>query len=248
MMNVAFPTVPNARVSQVFGNHNPAMYGGDGKHKGIDFAIQVNTPVYACMDGTVTVALEVRTGYGRHVRILHPDGSLSIYGHLQRMDVRVGEKVTAGQQIGLSGGDPRDSDPFDGLTTGAHLHWEIRPAGKHGTDQYAVDPDLHCLQYLSARVEAAECTAALGLRVRSKPVDGTHLRTIMRRDTVTIAEKRNGWARIHALRPEWCSADWLVFSGQFEDVGITEPITPPVDLTDAEKLARLWSAHPELHG
>ncbi len=63
-MNVAFPTINTAPVSQVFGNYNPALYGGDRKHKGIDFGVMVGTPVYACIDGDVVYAGQTFPYYG----------------------------------------------------------------------------------------------------------------------------------------------------------------------------------------
>jgi len=67
-----------------------------------------------------------KIGYGRHVRIQHAQG-VSIYGHFSRRDVVEGQKVVAGQQLGLSGGDK--SDPNSGFSTGPHLHAEYRMDG-----------------------------------------------------------------------------------------------------------------------
>ena len=238
-MIASFPTIPTACVTQNFNNYNPTMYSGDGRHKGIDYGVSSGTPVYACLDGKVITAATQQTGYGRHVRIQHPDGAVSIYGHLTKILVSVGDAVTAGQEIGKSGGDPKDGIDGDGFSTGAHLHWEIRPPGKTSTDQGAVDPIEYCMRSLPATTQTAEVSEVSGLNVRAAPINGAVLYSVTRKQVLQIAEIVNGWARIHALRAEWCSAAYLF---------LTDPVVPPVapELADSEKLARLWAAHPEL--
>jgi len=250
MTNVSFVTIPNAIVTQEFGNYNPALYGGDRLHKGIDYGVMVNNPVYACLDGTVQTAMNQQTGYGRQVRIMHGDGSLSIYGHLSRLLVSSGQSVTAGQEIGRSGGDPRDNIDGDGLSTGAHLHWEIRPPHLHQSDQMAVDPMKWCLQYQPARLEVAEVTAFNGLNVRSNTTaNSTRLWTVKRKEVLLIAEKSNGWARIHSLRDEWVAMQYLYFTGEVIEVSEPEePEEPQPEATMEEKVDILWDAHPELQG
>lgn len=243
-----FPTIPTAFITQVFNNYAPGSYAGDGRHKGIDYGINVGSPIYACLAGMVEVATVQQTGYGRHVRVRHADGSLGIYGHLSELLCKVGDQVGDGQLIGKSGGDPRDKIDGDGFSTGAHLHWEIRPAGVT-TDQGAVDPNLYCIKLLAAKWENAECTASVGLNVRSAPSGGAPvLYTLKKREQVQVVEQVNGWARLNALRPEWCSLQYLALSGVFGESGGVPVVTPPpAELTDGEKLARLWAAHPELH-
>lgn len=242
-MNTSFPTISNAPVTQVYGNYNPAMYGGDRKHKGIDYGIMAGTPVYACMPGTIHTAINTQTGYGRHVRILHPDGSMSIYGHLSKLLVSAGDVVDAGREIGKSGGDPRDGIDGDGLSTGAHLHWEIRPPGKHASDQTAVDPMEYCLQYMPETVDIGEVTAA-GLNVRSDAqAAAPRLATLFRKEIVKIVEQKNGWGKLYSLRNEWVFMQYVHLTGN-----VVKPASPaPAVIADAEKLARLWAAHPELH-
>lgn len=246
MTKVSFVTIPSAIVTQKFNNYNPTMYGGGGKHKGIDFGIIVGTPVYTCMDGVVTTAVVTQSGYGRHVRITHNDNSMSIYGHLSQLMVEVGDIVVAGQQIGLSGGDPTDGIDGDGLSTGAHLHWEIRPPNSLTTDQGAVDPMEWCNKYIVGIRKQAEVTAYNGLRVRTSPTTGDILYVMPHRTLVNIIEEKNGWARILSTRPEWCSLDYLNFTGI--ETEVKEDTDDDVNIyTDAEKLEILWKAHPELH-
>jgi murein DD-endopeptidase MepM/ murein hydrolase activator NlpD len=247
MLKPAFPTISTAMVTQTFGNYNPALYGGDRKHKGIDYGVVSGTPVFACMDGVVAMATNQQTGYGRHVRLIHDDGCMSIYGHLSALMVKPGEYVKAGQQIGKSGGDPKDGIDGDGLSTGPHLHWEIRPAGLHASDQSAVDPMLHCLKYVPGVFQTAEVSADMGLNVRDMPsAVGRYLSTLFRKQIVKVIETKDGWARLNSLRDEWVSAKYLFFTGAVTHV-LESPEIAPVEMPLADKVARLWAAHPELH-
>ena len=91
-------------------------------HEGTDIANRVGTPIYAVTDGVVVDAGPA-TGFGLWVRIRHPDGYTSIYGHIDRALVRVGQRVNAGQRIALMGNR--------GRSTGPHLHIEIMdPQGR----------------------------------------------------------------------------------------------------------------------
>jgi len=100
-------------------------------YPGVDLAPtwghQGEVPVYAAADGKVTVAgpdyTDLSKGYGVHVRIGHPDGELTIYGHLVQgsLLVKAGDQVKAGQRIGTMG--------TTGNSTGVHLHWEWRRNG-----------------------------------------------------------------------------------------------------------------------
>lgn len=242
MTAVFFPTIPTARVTQVFNNYNPSLYGGDHKHKGIDYGVMPNTDVFSCMDGIVEVATTAQTGYGRHIRILHHDGSLSIYGHLNSILVSKGQVVKAGEIIGKSGGDPKDGVDGDGLSTGAHLHWEIRPPGLHASDQTAVDPMAYCLKYLDVQREVAEITAT-GLNVRVRPhILAPHIGLLYRKAIIHVVETYENWARVHSLRPEWVHVAYVHFTGE-----VIEPVEEKPEPTLEEKVKLLWNIHPELH-
>lgn len=90
-------------------------------HYGIDIANKIGTPIYAVTDGTV-ISAGPASGFGLWVRILHEDGTISVYGHVDRYLVRVGQKVKAGQQIATMGNR--------GQSTGPHLHFEVIVGGK----------------------------------------------------------------------------------------------------------------------
>lgn len=130
---LVYPLPMGIRISQLFGER-PEVYTTSKGHNGVDWACAVGTPIYAMQDGVVIRAADFsqpgitdgKIGYGRHVRIQHPEG-VSIYGHLSRLMVQEGDQVKAGQQIGLSGG--ATSDPNSGMSTGPHLHAEYRMDG-----------------------------------------------------------------------------------------------------------------------
>jgi murein DD-endopeptidase MepM/ murein hydrolase activator NlpD len=84
-------------ISQRFGER-PHVYTTSKGHNGIDFAIPVGNPIYCAWDGVVEVARADTAGYGRHIRIRHSHG-LTIYGHMSRNDVKVGDKVSEGQTV-----------------------------------------------------------------------------------------------------------------------------------------------------
>ena len=91
-------------------------------HYGIDLANSIGTPIYAVTDGVVTESGPA-SGFGMWVVLQHPDGSHSVYGHINRSLVKVGEKVTAGEKIAEMGNR--------GQSTGPHLHFEIwTPSGQ----------------------------------------------------------------------------------------------------------------------
>ena len=87
-------------------------------HTGIDFAAPIGTPVYAASNGTV-IAAGPASGFGQWVKIRHPGNTTTVYGHLSREAVTVGQAVQPGQLIAYSGNE--------GHSTGPHLHFETRP-------------------------------------------------------------------------------------------------------------------------
>lgn len=90
-------------------------------HEGIDMAAPVGTPIYATGDGTVIFAGR-QNGYGNVIKIQHALGTETRYGHLSRINVRAGQKVSRGSRIGDMGNT--------GRSTGPHLHYEVRVNGK----------------------------------------------------------------------------------------------------------------------
>jgi peptidoglycan hydrolase-like protein with peptidoglycan-binding domain len=99
---------------------------GAGFHSGIDFPVPWRTAVAAAGAGRVTYAGWRAGGWGKLVTIAHGSGVRTLYAHLAHVDVRVGDRVEDGFQIGLAGST--------GISTGPHLHFEVRIRGA------AVDP------------------------------------------------------------------------------------------------------------
>jgi murein DD-endopeptidase MepM/ murein hydrolase activator NlpD len=89
-------------------------------HNGVDIANAIGTPIVAAMDGTVIEAGPA-SGFGLWVRIQHEDGTITVYGHMNTIDVPQGAKVKAGQQIATIGNR--------GQSTGPHLHFEVWVGG-----------------------------------------------------------------------------------------------------------------------
>jgi murein DD-endopeptidase MepM/ murein hydrolase activator NlpD len=89
-------------------------------HYGIDYAAPVGTPVMASGDGVVTLA-GWDGGYGKAVKIRHPNGYQTLYGHLSRINVKPGQRVTQEQFIGSVG--------MTGLATGPHLDYRMIKSG-----------------------------------------------------------------------------------------------------------------------
>ncbi|APQ16710.1 M23 family metallopeptidase [Maribacter hydrothermalis] len=86
-------------------------------HYGMDFTAPKGTPIYASGDGKVTRADNNSSGYGKHIRIEHGYGYLSLYGHLSEYNVKPGQKVKRGDLIGFVGSTGRSEAP--------HLHYEV---------------------------------------------------------------------------------------------------------------------------
>ena len=86
-------------------------------HYGMDFTAPRGTPIYASGDGTVKRADSRSSGYGRHIRIDHGYGYVSLYAHLYKYNVRRNQIVKRGDVIGFVGSSGRSQAP--------HLHYEI---------------------------------------------------------------------------------------------------------------------------
>jgi murein DD-endopeptidase MepM/ murein hydrolase activator NlpD len=114
------------RIASGFGMRIDPVYGTPKMHKGLDFAAPQGTPIYATANGTVAVAGFTDGGYGNHVEINHGYGYETIYGHMVKVKVHSGERVTRGEVIGWVGST--------GKSTGPHCHYEIHVNGE------AVDP------------------------------------------------------------------------------------------------------------
>ncbi|MGY1985345.1 M23 family metallopeptidase [Blastococcus sp. SYSU DS0669] len=104
-------------------------------HYGIDLAAPMRTPEYAAVDGVVLRAGSA-SGFGLAVYILHENGDVTVYGHMDKILVTPGQYVEAGETIALLGNR--------GQSTGPHLHFEVH---KGGLDGKRIDP----IPWLAAR-------------------------------------------------------------------------------------------------
>ena len=121
------PTCPVALAPPVAGPYTE-VFGPRGArfHTGIDYPAPAATPVASSAAGRVTFAGWSAGGWGNLVVVRHAGGARTMYAHLSRVGVRVGQSVESGQRLGRVGSS--------GKSTGPHLHFEVRVRGA------AVDP------------------------------------------------------------------------------------------------------------
>lgn len=94
-------------------------------HAGVDIAAPIGTPIVAVADGKV-IDSGPASGFGMWVRLLHADGTITVYGHINESIVSVGQEVMAGDQIATIGNR--------GFSTGPHLHFEVHLPGENKID------------------------------------------------------------------------------------------------------------------
>ena len=117
--------VPVRKITATF--HDPTYpFRNLFQHPGIDLRASVGTPVHAAGGGYVAWT-KLGKSYGNYMMIVHPGNFATIYAHLSAFNVKAGTYVERGEIIGFSGGQP--GQPGAGLSTGAHLHFEVRYNG-----------------------------------------------------------------------------------------------------------------------
>jgi len=109
------------RMASGFGWRSDPFTKARKMHWGMDFTAPRGTPVYASGDGVVKRADNRSTGYGKHIRIDHDYGYLTLYAHLSKYNVKRGQKVKRGDLIGFVGSTGRSEAP--------HLHYEVYKDG-----------------------------------------------------------------------------------------------------------------------
>ncbi|HEX2987634.1 MAG TPA: M23 family metallopeptidase, partial [Chloroflexota bacterium] len=95
---------------------------GEGGHSGLDIATAMGSPVRAAAGGTVVNLQQTQIDYGWYVVIDHGNGLKTLYAHLSAFNVKLGDTVSRGQQVGAVG--------TTGRATGPHLHFEVRSSGR----------------------------------------------------------------------------------------------------------------------
>jgi len=139
--------VSGGRTTQLFGRTNEPLDSG-GFNKGWDVAVPVGTPVRANISGTVINAGDAGDGWGISVKVRDAQGNIHNFGHLSQANVKVGQSVTAGTQLALSGNT--------GASTGPHLSYDVKGAnGQYidpspwlgfnaaGDNRQGVNSDIH---------------------------------------------------------------------------------------------------------
>jgi murein DD-endopeptidase MepM/ murein hydrolase activator NlpD len=132
---IRWPFPMTVRITDGFGSRTAPTAGASTNHQGVDFAPGAGTPIHVIADGVVRdVEPFDDGGLGVHVIVDHMiDGALvsSVYGHMQTGSIAVteGQRIAVGDVLGKVGNT--------GVSTGAHLHLEIRPGGTDAVDPYA---------------------------------------------------------------------------------------------------------------
>lgn len=117
----AFIKPVSAPMTSRFGMRFHPILKRNRMHTGVDFGARSGSPIWASADGVV-IAASYSRGYGNMVIIDHGGGVSTLYGHCSRLYVSAGQKVKKGQRIGAVGST--------GLSTGPHLHFEVRVNGR----------------------------------------------------------------------------------------------------------------------
>jgi murein DD-endopeptidase MepM/ murein hydrolase activator NlpD len=104
-----------------FGRRRDPFTGRRAFHRGLDISARRGTPVVAPADGVVVYSGR-NGGLGKMVRVSHGFGYTTVYGHLDSIDVEVGDEIQRGDAIGTLGNS--------GRSTGPHLHYEVHVDGK----------------------------------------------------------------------------------------------------------------------
>jgi len=148
----AIPTAMPAAsmmLSSGFGYRSDPFTGGGAMHAGLDFKGPVGTPILAAAEGKVVLA-GFHGGYGNMIEIRHANGLVTRYAHLSGLNVRSGQMVERGVQIGRMGST--------GRSTGSHLHFEVRQNGQAINPRkfLEVNPDVLKVQTVAGnRADAA---------------------------------------------------------------------------------------------
>jgi murein DD-endopeptidase MepM/ murein hydrolase activator NlpD len=127
------------RIASGFGYRVDPVYKTIKMHEGLDFAAPQGTPIYATADGIVKTAGNTGNGYGNHVIINHGYGYETLFGHMVRVKVSVGQAVKRGMVIGWVGST--------GKSTGPHCHYEVHKNGQKVDPIYFFYNDLSPEQF-----------------------------------------------------------------------------------------------------
>ena len=122
------------RVASGYGYRIDPIYKTPRFHAGLDFTAPQGTPIYATANGVAKIAGNTGNGYGNYVVLNHGYGYETLYGHMYRVKLRVGERVRRGEVIGYVGST--------GKSTGPHCHYEVHKNGQRIDPVYFFYNDL----------------------------------------------------------------------------------------------------------
>ncbi|OLQ75419.1 peptidase M23 [Photobacterium proteolyticum] len=168
--------VINARQSSQFGLRKHPVTGTKRLHRGLDFAVNTGTPIYAPADGVVATVRPNNKGSGNFLRLQHSFGFTSSYSHLQKFAVRSGDFVSKGDLIGYSGNS--------GLSSGPHLHYEVRFIGRALDPRPFVDWDINNFESIFEKEKKVKW-ASLTNKVKQQV--SMQLQLSSQRDAISLA-------------------------------------------------------------
>lgn len=148
------------RISGPFGELSPVRNWQP--HTGIDLATPEGTTLRALSDGVVDRVFDGTGAIGKGLSIKFPDGTRAIYGHMNEVKARIGERVHAGDIIGLSGNT--------GNSTGAHLHFGLKDASGNVLDPTPLAEKLAAITGANPNFGVLGNLAAEGLRGKAADV------------------------------------------------------------------------------
>lgn len=136
---MCWPSRASKRITEYFGRRAEHIPGASDNHTGIDIGAAGGTDILAAAAGTVIAAGYKPYSYGNYIMIDHGGQVVTLYGHAKKLLVKTGDVVKRGQVIGLVG--------TTGLSTGNHIHFEIRINGQYvnpldNTQLYYVEPGV----------------------------------------------------------------------------------------------------------
>ena len=110
------------RLASGFGQRIDPFLKVKRMHYGLDFSIKVGTPIYATADGKAVIVKTSFGGFGKHIYLDHGNGYKTVYAHLDKFNIKRGQKVKRGELIAYSGNTGRSTAP--------HLHYEVHKNGE----------------------------------------------------------------------------------------------------------------------
>jgi len=110
------------RISSLYGKRTHPISRQRTRHKGIDLVCRIGDPIIAPADGVIETVRPSKKGFGNFLTVRHGFGFMTSYAHLSRFKARSGEFVRKGEVIATCGNS--------GYSTGPHLHYEVRFAGR----------------------------------------------------------------------------------------------------------------------